>query len=175
MNVIRALAIGCALLAARRWPAFGVAAGLLGAEHLAGELSEALTSTTTAALAWASPIAAASGCGTSLALPSSKSVPAWFAGASGVALLVTRACPRANMLTAAMCCACALAVMVARVDARNAGRVAVLLLLAGNVAVFALAAVVGVDVAYGADLVLWSNGFVHASIAGLALWTMARR
>lgn len=58
---------------------------------------------------------------------------------------------------------------------RDMGRASAALLLAGNLAGSVLAAAVGMHEAYSADLVLWSNNITHASIAGLALWTMRTR
>lgn len=71
--------------------------------------------------------------------------------------------------------ACALALLVPSMSPRDMGRASAVLLLAGNLAGSVIVAAVGLHDAYRAGLVLWSNNITHASISGLALWTMRAR
>lgn len=79
------------------------------------------------------------------------------------------------MLTVATACACASWSLLVHMHRDDIGRAAVLMLLVGNVATSLLVALLGVPVAYDRGVVSTSNDIVHASIAGLALWTMRAR
>jgi hypothetical protein len=171
---LRALSIGCALFAARRWPALAAVGGLLAVEVLAGEVAAALPSAPLSALAWGSSSALLVGVGATLGRASS----ARALSLTAVQLLASLALlhwPRLHALTIAVGCAYALALVLVSATPRDVGRASVASLLAGNLAAFVLLAALGVERAYNADLVLWSNNITHASISGLALWTMRAR
>lgn len=174
MTPLRALSIGLALLASRRWPVFGAVGALLGAEACAGELAAHLTSETHSALAWGSSSALGTGAGVSLGTRSLVK-PGLVLLAYLSASVVLAPCPSAYALTTAVACAYALASVVSTMSPHDMGRASAMLLLAGNLAGATLAAALGVDDAYRDDLILWSNNITHASIAGLALWTMRAR
>lgn len=174
MTPLRALSIGLALLAGRRWPVFGAVGGLLGVEAVAGELAALATTQALSSLAWGSAFASVSGIGASLGMRSIVRPVGLFL-ACLLAAVALAPFPRAYALTTAAACAYALAVLVSAMAPHDMGRASALLLLGGNLAACVIAAALGIQDAYRADLVLWSNNITHLSISGLALWTMRAR
>jgi hypothetical protein len=161
-------------VAARRWPAFAVVGGVLGAEEGAGDIAAVLPGGPLSSLAWGSSSALAASLGAGLA-PRTGRVPLVLGGAHAALSAAMFAHQQAHALTVATFCAYAALVLLMRSATDDAGRVAVGVVLAGNVVAAAFVALVGIDVAYGSDLVLWSNNVVHGSVVGLALWTMRQR
>lgn len=174
MTPLRALSIGCALAAARRWPTFGAVAGLLAGEEAAGDAAAHLANGVASSLIWGASSAASS------AVALMHAARPWAAAAvlalahmgASVALASV---PNAHALTTAATCALAMVVLLMRSAPHDLGRLALLALLGGNVVGSLFIAAIGMQESYGSDLVLWSNNITHVSIAGLALWTMRAR
>jgi hypothetical protein len=127
-----------------------------------------------ASLAWASSsvvvVCAGSSLGTSRRWPS-------FVMALAHLVASTFMCFSAwwQVAVSTLACASSAAVLLRRTTPRDAARVAVLMMLAGNVASGCLALVVGIDKAYESGIVSTSNDCVHLVVAGLALWAMQAR
>jgi hypothetical protein len=179
VNALRAIAVGLALVTARRVPTFGVAAGLLCADVIGGELAEAIGSGVAASLGWgaAPSLGGASG----IALGDRRSVHALGApllitiaaiSAAGAGLSAERA-QAFQLLTAALVYAFGLVVALRGVDRPNAGHAAVFVLLALNVVACALPLLVGIDMyAVAVELI---NAIGYLCVVGLAAWTMRTR
>lgn len=174
MTPLRALSIGCALVATRRWPAFAAVAGILAGEEAAGDAAAHLANATASSLAWGASTAATSAVAlVHAARPWSVAGLLAFAHMGASAALASA--PSAHALTTAATCAFASTILLTRTAPHDLGRLSLLALLGGNVAGSLFAAAVGMHESYSAGLVLWSNNITHASILGLALWTMRAR
>jgi hypothetical protein len=79
---------------------------------------------------------------------------------------------RAVAVASAAFCAASAFALIRRVLPGDIERSAMLVLLVGNVAVFATMAAFGIDAAYNAGAIAASNNLIHLAIAGLVLWAM---
>lgn len=171
MTPARSFALLLCLLAARRRPLFATVAAVLGAESAAGYLAPLLPASC-ASCAWTFPAALASRAACVDALPQR-----WRASLPALAPLASAfwTCQAFQLLTSGATCAYGAASMVACTRTTDSARVALTMLLAGNVAASLIALVVGPDLAYASGAVAASNAVVHVVISGLAAWTMLAR
>jgi hypothetical protein len=168
----RAFAFFVCLAASLRWPRLRYVAASIACEAIADEFAS-VKSFALALIMWLAPSLVVSSIGFALATKRGTFVVLSVA-CQAVAYTLVNAHQRAIAIVAAMSCTSSSCALIRSVLPGDVERSAMLAMLVGNAATFAIMALIGIDDAYASGAIYASNTLTHIAVSGLILWAMRR-